>query len=184
MAEISKAAHLTTTLQDAERAFFNMLDRDPESLFASRAQSEFGLQLRDLDPTAWNMDVFTLTSVSTNCREARTRVDRVAQAMGMSGGARADVMLAVGEAVANAIKHGNASNPEGSFTVCCMAAESTLYISVNDPGPGFRPAELPAIEDAPFRECGRGVHCINAVMDEVSFDFSHGTTVRMVKSSG
>ncbi len=181
MAEAVHAAPRTTTLQDAEPVIPSILDKEGRLLDACRVEQEFGLRVRELDPEAWDMDVFTLPSVGTHCREARARVDRVAGAIGMSSIDRADVMLAVGEAVSNAIRHGNRSNPEGSFTICCMATAETLYVSVSDPGAGFDPDHLPRMDDALLLESGRGVHCMNAVMDEVTFDFSSGTTVRMMK---
>lgn len=181
MAEAVDAAPRTTTLQDAEPVIPSTLAKEDRLLDACRVEQEFGLRVRDLDPEAWDMDVFTLPSIGAHCREARARVDRIAGAMGMSSVDRADVMLAVGEAVSNAIRHGNRSNPEGSFTICCMAAAETLYISVSDPGTGFDPDCLTPIDDALLVESGRGVHCMNAVMDSVTFDFSAGTTVRMIK---
>jgi anti-sigma regulatory factor (Ser/Thr protein kinase) len=186
MAEVFDAAPRTTVLQDKRRSYPTFADHGDVSLGAIRVEQEFGLRVRDMDPAAWDMDMFTLPSTGVHCQEARARVDRVAEAMGLATDTRADIMLAVGEAVSNAVEHGNGANPEGSFTVCCvccMAAHSTLYVSVSDPGPGFQPDEIPSIQDALLRERGRGIHCINAVMDEVTFDFSAGTTVRMTKAS-
>lgn len=126
----------------------------------------------------WEIDVFTLPSAMSCCQEARVRVDRIAEAVGFSSCNRKDILLAVGEAVSNAVRHGSGSD---SFTVSCVATSSRLCVSVSDSGPGFDPDALPSLEEALFAEHGRGVHCMRALMDEVSYSFSGGTTVRMVK---
>jgi len=56
-----------------------------------------------------------------------------------------------------------------------------VFISISDEGPGFCPDDIPSIEEAMMLERGRGIHCMNAVMDEVRFEFWRGTTVRMAK---
>jgi len=131
---------------------------------------------------AWEMDVFSFSSLLVRIREARERVDRVAQAVGFRECDRSDVVLAVGEAVTNAIKYG-ANDDDSVFTVSCIATAERLCVSVSDSGPGFDPRNLPSFEEALFMEHGRGIHCMKSVMDEVSFDFNSGTTVRMVKHS-
>jgi serine/threonine-protein kinase RsbW len=134
----------------------------------------------DLDGVAWEMDTFTLPSAMIHCQQARQRVDRLAETLGFSKAARRDVMMAVGEAVTNAIEHGNAGEDD-HFTVRCLATPERLCISVSDNGSGFCPDSLPSMQDALFQEHGRGIHCIRALMDEVTFFFDAGTTVRMVK---
>lgn len=130
----------------------------------------------------WNLDVFSLPCVMTSCREARKRVDQVAATVGFSGSARADVMLAVGEAAANAVKHGARQGAKSQFTVSCICTPEKLCVSVSDGGPGF---DTDSLQDSPepLVEQGRGLMCITAVMDDVSFHVESGTTVRMVKLS-
>lgn len=130
----------------------------------------------------WDIDVFTLQCSMDFCQEARARVKRVAEAVGFSKCKRDDILLAVGEAVANAIRHGKSADGEGNFTISCLATSERFSISISDSGSGFDPKELPTLEEALFLEHGRGVHCMNAVMDDVNFDFTGGTTVRMIKS--
>ncbi|MDH7601624.1 MAG: ATP-binding protein [Armatimonadota bacterium] len=145
------------------------------------AQGEFELpeELSTSDP--WVMDCFTLPATRKHCREARARVDQLISLAGVSEKVRFDVSLAVGEAVANAIEHGSGNDPNGSFTVRCVATSKCVFVSVSDHGPGFNPKELPSANQALLRDRGRGIHCIMAVMDEVGFDFTSGTTVRMMK---
>lgn len=130
---------------------------------------------------AWEMDVFTLPASLAHCHEARARVDCVAQTVGFAKRVRDDISLAVGEAVTNAIEHGGHKDPNNCFTVSCLGTPERMCVSVSDGGGGFCLDDLPSLEEAFLLEHGRGVHCINAMMDEVSFDFNGGTTVRMVK---
>lgn len=133
---------------------------------------------------SWEMDVFTFPSDLGRCREARERIDRVAESVGFNKNKRGDVSLAVGEAVTNAIKYGSRDQQDAMVTVTCIATSEKIRVTIHDNGPGFDLNNIPSFEDALFAESGRGVHCINAVMDEVSFDFTSGTTVRMTKFSG
>ncbi len=127
------------------------------------------------------VDLFTLPSEAAYCREARHRVKAVVEAAGLGGNCLRDVLLAVGEAVTNAVRHGHSGQQDSSFTVGCCASSERISISVSDSGPGFCLADIPTFEEALFAESGRGIHCMNSLMDEVSFTFDGGTTIRLVK---
>lgn len=130
---------------------------------------------------AWEIDVFCFPSCMSMCHEARERIDRVAETVGFSNCHRSDIMLAVGEAVTNAVRYGHSGDEKAYFTVSCVATAEKLSVSVSDNGPGFSLEDIPSFEEALFMEHGRGIYCMNAVMDEVNFHFENGTTVRMVK---
>lgn len=132
---------------------------------------------------SWAMDVFSLPCDLLQCREARERVGRVAELVGFSHCYQQDIMLAVGEAVTNAVRYAYVDETS-TFTVSCLATPEKLSITVTDSGPGFDMEMLLSFEEALFLEHGRGVHCMKALMDEVHFTFDRGTTVRMVKVSG
>jgi anti-sigma regulatory factor (Ser/Thr protein kinase) len=161
-----------------------VLDELPLSdLFCVEQECENGSCRRRLTTTDDNfeLDTFTLPCQAEHCREARARVDRVAEAVGFCERGREDVRLAVGEAAANAIKHGGSGDGEGCFSVVCVGTPEKLSVWVSDNGSGFSPDELARIDETHLCEFGRGVHCIKAVMDEVDYAFDSGTTVRMVK---
>ena len=92
------------------------------------------------------------------------------------------VGLAVGEALANAIVHGNHCDPQKTVRIYVAVNENCdLLVSVKDSGSGFDPTRLPnpiAAENllAPH---GRGIFLIRQYMDEVDFKFDRGTEVRM-----
>ncbi|MGH9387503.1 MAG: ATP-binding protein [Vicinamibacterales bacterium] len=82
------------------------------------------------------------------------------------------VVLALDEALANAIRHGCKGDPTKSVQ-CIVTHDSSgdLTIIVRDPGPGFDVASVPNPLEARnmFKSSGRGVFLINQLMDEVAF---------------
>lgn len=171
-------------LTGASASVRNLLDRLLlTELFCTQPECAGQHSLDDacISPKAWEIDVFSLPCSMAHCQEARRRVDKVAASVGFGKPHRCDIMLAVGEAVANAIRHGAPEGGESQFTVSCIATPEKLCVSVSDSGSGFSPDDLPSVHQAAMMESGRGVHCINAAMDDVSFHFEAGTTVRMVK---
>lgn len=126
------------------------------------------------------MDYFTLTPELFNGRIARKRVDKLAEQMGYSTELRGDIQVAVGEAFANAVLYGSNSS-ECRINVSCLATPHKLCITVTDSGSGFEPENVQECTIEQFCEHGRGIQCIEAFMDEVSFEFDLGTTIRMTK---
>jgi serine/threonine-protein kinase RsbW len=96
-----------------------------------------------------------------------------------------NVDLAVREAVANAIKHGNKEDPTKWFEVKLHFNDLVFDIEVTDEGKGFDPAELPdcCAEEGVLQFSGRGVFLMRAMMDEVEFSArpGGGAVVRMSK---
>jgi anti-sigma regulatory factor (Ser/Thr protein kinase) len=93
-----------------------------------------------------------------------------------------DIGLAVAEALANAILHGNRCDPEKTVHVVVAVNEhGDLLVSVKDTGSGFDPSQLPN-PTAPVNLLaphGRGIFLIRQLMDEIDFRFDDGTELRM-----
>ena len=128
------------------------------------------------------IDVFSLPSDPVCCREARHRVRQVAREAGLQDHWISDMLLAVGEAVANAIRHGHSGREDSSFTVSCLASSDKLSVSITDQGPGFNPGDTVPEKASLCAESGRGIHCMHRLVDHVTFSFNGGTTVRLIKS--
>jgi hypothetical protein len=65
-----------------------------------------------------------------------------------------DVLIAAGEAVANAIEHGYRDRPEGNVSLCATAVVDGLQVTVIDSGPGRRRVwTLASIEAAASPSC-------------------------------
>ena len=114
---------------------------------------------------------------------ARERVGGLLDGRGFSAEQRADVQLALGEAIANAIRHGcpRAQTP-GPIRVRAACDSDGLTLGVTDPGPGFDAARLPAPDVTLLKEGGMGVFFMRSVMDTVKYHHDgRGNTVVMTK---
>ena len=96
-----------------------------------------------------------------------------------------EIELALQEALANAIHHGAANDPNKTIDVkvACEADHGVLII-VSDPGDGFDPHEVPDPQQADnlYSDHGRGIFLINRLMDQVEFKRG-GTEIHMRKFS-
>ena len=91
--------------------------------------------------------------------------------------------LAAREALANAIIHGNRSDPEQPVGITiAVNASCDLLVVVRDSGAGFDPSSVPnpTVGDSLLAYPGRGIFLINQLMDEVKFH-KNGTEIHMVK---
>lgn len=94
--------------------------------------------------------------------------------------------LAIREAVANGVQHGNQEKPEKRVAVSFVLEAEAISIRIEDEGEGFDLASLPdplAPENL-FKPRGRGILLMNSFMDDVSFEFDgkRGTAVTLRKS--
>lgn len=91
--------------------------------------------------------------------------------------------LAIREATANAIQHGNRQDPDKIAEVTFEIGDEAIQIHVRDQGEGFDPDALPdplAPENI-LRGTGRGIFLMRQLMDEVEFAFDGGAQVTMRK---
>ncbi|MDX1383284.1 MAG: ATP-binding protein [Thermoanaerobaculia bacterium] len=95
------------------------------------------------------------------------------------------VGIAVREAVANAIKHGNRQDPDKRVEVTLAIVQNELEIRVVDEGEGFDPEAVPdpLAEENLLKPDGRGIFYMGKFMDGVEYDFSDsgGTKVTLRK---
>lgn len=98
------------------------------------------------------------------------------RAAGLDAEDTADVLLAVGEATANATEHAPVGATEPvEVTVTAAFAGDTLRLTVFDTG-RWKPATVSS------GHRGHGIHLMNALVDSVELTTSQaGTTVSMIK---
>jgi len=95
------------------------------------------------------------------------------------------VEMALREALANAIVHGNRQDLGKRVRVCCACdLKRGILIVVKDQGEGFDPPKIPSpvVGQNIHSEHGRGIYLINLLMDEVEFRRG-GTEVHIRKDT-
>ena len=87
----------------------------------------------------------------------------------------------MGEALANAIRHGSPADGESEIRVRIRAYPERIVLEVLDNGPGFDGAHSGS-EDL-YAPGGRGIMFMRALMDRVEYDAppTGGTVVRLTK---
>jgi len=99
--------------------------------------------------------------------ELRSRID----------GREAAFCIAIWEALANAITHGNHNDPSRKVYVRCAFEPDALSIEIRDEGIGFDQENVAAPEDV-GEDRSRGIPLMRSCMDEVQFR-NHGTEIYM-----
>jgi serine/threonine-protein kinase RsbW len=122
----------------------------------------------------------TFSGERKNVPLARNAIAGFARICGFSTEEIADIRVASGEALSNAVEHGYSHRSSG-FSVRCSFDEEKLTIDIRDNGDGFLPpsAFVPAgsVED-PDR--GFGILLMRRLMDGVQFD-RNGTCVKLIR---
>jgi serine/threonine-protein kinase RsbW len=81
------------------------------------------------------------------------------------------ILMALREALANAIKHGNKQDLEKRVHLEMDIVGDTLAISIRDEGPGFDPSDVddPLAPENRLKTSGRGIFYMKTFMDDVRF---------------
>jgi serine phosphatase RsbU (regulator of sigma subunit)/anti-sigma regulatory factor (Ser/Thr protein kinase) len=114
----------------------------------------------------------------------RARLREWLAAAGIGSREATDIMIAAGEAAANAFEHATTGRPAGAasvlITLTARAAPSMVQLTVADTG-SWRSPPADREQPAPGTR-GHGVIFMHALMDDVTIDPSaHGTTVTLTK---
>lgn len=102
-------------------------------------------------------------------------------------GSENDIEMALHEALANAVIHGNGENSSRHVDVKCRCyMDGEIVITVRDEGHGF---DTSAVPDPTVRENllfthGRGIYLMKTLMDEVSFEDGGAVLIMTKKSNG
>jgi len=83
--------------------------------------------------------------------------------------------VAVSEALANAVTHGNRNDPLRKVYIRCAFEPDALSIVIRDEGIGFNPENVAAPKDV-GEDRNRGIPLIRSCVDEIQFR-NHGTEI-------
>lgn len=91
--------------------------------------------------------------------------------------------LAIREAAANAIEHGNGQGSDKKVDILIRLEAGLLTVTVRDQGSGFDPDQVPdplAPENL-LKPRGRGIFLTRRFVDSVEYDFDGGTVMTLRK---
>ncbi|MBC7695912.1 MAG: ATP-binding protein [Burkholderiales bacterium] len=113
-----------------------------------------------------------ITSSSDNIRLVERLVEDVCDVFNVNEDSYGNILIAVTEAVNNAMYHGNQGNPEKKIKIGFESGDKNIQFSVADEGIGFDYASLPDPTD-PLnidKPHGRGVFLMKNLADKVEFN--------------
>ncbi len=93
-----------------------------------------------------------------------------------------NMFVALDEALANAIRHGNRNDPARTVYIRAELSPKEARFTIRDEGEGFDQASIPdpLNPDNLFKTSGRGMMLINHIMDEVHYN-ERGNEITLVK---
>jgi serine/threonine-protein kinase RsbW len=125
---------------------------------------------------------FVIVSDTLKGQQIQLEIVAAAQSCDVDESDQFAIRLALEEAMVNAIKHGNGSDPNKKVSIDYEVSSQEVRIRIEDEGPGFDPASLPDPTAPEFleRPCGRGILLMRHYMSRVEF-LGRGNCVEMVK---
>lgn len=139
-----------------------------------------------MTPTSPGSVVLWVASRYENIELAQAALAHVCKQRGVDGETEHWMGMALREAMANAIKHGNRLDETKRVYLSIGLDDSELVIVVGDEGEGFDPSHIadPLAPENALKTSGRGIFYMRTFMDEVSFSRGErgGTVLRMRKS--
>lgn len=99
-------------------------------------------------------------------------IDKIRDQNNIAENDYANMLVAITEAVTNAILHGNSSDPQKKVKIKCeLKPEGLVVFTVSDEGNGFNYYNLPdpTAPENLEKACGRGIFLMKHLADQVIF---------------
>jgi serine/threonine-protein kinase RsbW len=174
--------HLDDSLQ---REWIDIIpDSDSGDFDPTASERSERIHLDDLLPFLEERVVFKMPSELRHLDGVLDYLNERMLRLGIVTPGDSEVLIALDEAIVNAIKHGNKCDSRKAVHIVADFSVEGVRFTVADEGPGF---ELEKVPD-PTQPCrllepsGRGLLLINHIMDEVCFNQS-GNRLEMFKRS-
>jgi serine/threonine-protein kinase RsbW len=121
-----------------------------------------------------------IPSIVENIRMIESFIDNAKERFHLDEDLYGNIMIAVTEAVNNAIRHGNAGNSSKNVFLSLTLNDNLLKFVVKDEGPGFNYDSLPDPTSPENLEKpgGRGIFLMKHLSDQVEFH-ENGKTVEL-----
>lgn len=112
-------------------------------------------------------------SESSHLKEIRDQVNRFLIDTGFSDKIREDVLVAIGEACANSMRHAYSSEPGHEIRVTLMDEPDKVIFKVRDYGKKIDLSKLKAPTLPPEKPHGLGVYFMQTIMDSLQYNTQH-----------
>jgi serine/threonine-protein kinase RsbW len=118
------------------------------------------------------IDTLNIRSDFQEMQRVEALVDKVCSSIGVNEDFYGNVLIAVTEAVNNAIEHGNSNRGELTVSVSVGDRQEEFCFSVMDQGNGFDFNNLPdpTAPENILKENGRGIFLMKNLADELVFE--------------
>lgn len=139
-----------------------------------------GSEISDLNPDIQPIWRRALSVSATTLGNARDCIGRALQSSPLNDDETFDAVLAIGEALGNAIDH----TQEGTAIVSLSCYPDRVVAEVTDRGCGFDPSEVETRSCGEYAERGRGIQLMRLLADAVAIgprNVGQGTMVRITK---
>jgi serine/threonine-protein kinase RsbW len=112
-----------------------------------------------------------IPSLTENIRMIESFIDNVKEKYHLNDDIYGNIMIAVTEAVINAIKHGNQNQSAKNVALSLSFADNVIKFKVEDEGQGFEYDKLPdpTSPENIDKPGGRGIFLMKHLADEVNF---------------
>ena len=112
-----------------------------------------------------------IPSIIENVRMIESFIDNAKEQFHLEDDIYGNIMIAVTEAINNAIKHGNGSNSKKNVDLILNLNENLLKFTIKDEGAGFDYSNLPdpTAPENLEKPGGRGIFLMKHLSDEVVF---------------
>ena len=116
----------------------------------------------------------TLPSTLDSIEKAVNFAENIAHIMKLTEAEVCYFVIAISEAVTNAIKHGNKEDKNKKVFINIKVEKEKISVSVKDSGKEFNPEKLldPTKKENITKSGGRGVYILKSLMDKVDYKFS------------
>jgi serine/threonine-protein kinase RsbW len=129
-----------------------------------------------------NAKELKLPSALESLGKVENFVDEICEAYYITNSYYGNILVAVTEAVTNAILHGNKKNPEKQVRISFKGVPNGLCFTIRDQGNGFDYRNIPNPMDAlegQEENFGNGIFLIRSLSDQVSFN-AKGNSIEII----
>ncbi|MCL5671740.1 MAG: anti-sigma factor antagonist [Acidobacteria bacterium] len=151
--------------------------QDSRIPWPSRPISELNTEL-----AGWRTFERVVSSDPAMISVLREQISEAAVEAGARDETLCDILIAVGEALTNAYKHGSPKKRTNTIQMRCTTTPKAVVVEIRDQGMPFDPDAVGVPNPKRPRDHGMGIYLMRQTMDSVEFACNcPGNSVRMIK---